>query len=88
MTKSKRSCGMVLGHGLSCQPGYQCGNCSYIEKLEEELATLGMVAAAGIDCAQRVANRRESEDLAEAVRILEVWAVQATNYLLQEEEDD
>ena len=32
-----RHCGMVLGHGLTCQPGYQCGNCKHIDALEEEL---------------------------------------------------
>lgn len=33
----KRSCGRVLGHGLSCQPGYQCADCAYIEELQAEL---------------------------------------------------
>ena len=36
----KRSCGMTLGHGLSCQPDYQCGNCSHIEQLQKENAEL------------------------------------------------
>ena len=38
--RGKRSCGMTLGHGLSCQPEYQCGNCSHIEQLQKENAEL------------------------------------------------
>ena len=39
-----RSCGMTLGHGLSCQPGYQCGNCALIEELQTELKVAKMFA--------------------------------------------
>jgi chromosome segregation ATPase len=33
----ERSCGRTLGHGLACQPGYQCGSCAYIDELEARL---------------------------------------------------
>ena len=80
MTK-QRSCGMNLGHGLSCESDYQCSNCSHIEGLTT-------VISEGIDCAQRIVDRWESGDLAEAVRILEDWAVQAAEYLPEEPDLD
>ena len=37
MTKEPMHCGRVLGHGLTCQPGYTCGSCKQIDALEAEL---------------------------------------------------
>lgn len=36
----KECCGRVLGHGLTCQPGYLCDNCKLIKQLYEELEEL------------------------------------------------